>query len=77
MLNDTKALYLFGDIFSEPFLNKFALAVYKSVVENKNNISKSQDNMTWGDCNGYCIVPNVTTRENALKVLKELDMIGE
>ncbi|MBF4693454.1 hypothetical protein [Fusibacter ferrireducens] len=74
---DRDPMYSFGNIISEPFFKHFALVVWDNIAENKKDVFRIPDHGHWSGTDGYCIVPNVTTREEALKALKALNMIKE
>lgn len=59
--------YSFGRILSEPLLHRMVILVYG---QSKGDVS------VWNSSTGYCIVPFVSNREEALKILKKYNIFS-
>ncbi|WP_411676323.1 hypothetical protein [Caproicibacter sp.] len=74
-----KMCYSLGLMFSKRFFHDLCILVYEENTQNKNGGAVQFGKPTgwvWGEENGYCIVPNASSREEALNKLRKLGLIN-
>ncbi len=69
-------LYQFAMLSSDVLLNNIVLLVYSNPMY-EDNKSRPLDinHVGWSSTDGYCIVPSVSTREDAIEKLSELGWV--
>lgn len=76
-IDDEKKQYMFGKLSSDVLLNNIMIFVYSNPLYDNNKTRPAGVSSGWSNHDGYCIVPSVSTREEAMKKLYEAGRITE
>ncbi len=70
-----ESLYPFAMLSSDMLLNNIVLLVKSNPMYEDNKSRPLHISVSWGSDDGYCIVPSVSTREDAIEKLSELGWV--
>jgi hypothetical protein len=73
--NKNKVWHPFAILSSDVLFKNMVLLVKSNPMYNNHEIRPAGTSASWNEIDGYCIVPSVNTREDAINKLYELDWL--